>query len=393
MLQRPVDSSRYRGTARPDKTVRWAVDELEKVEELRGRPPESWPSATALPESLDRLAGLLTELGWDDLASLARREQLTVYRELEAARPGGYSGEIAHVRSALRRDLVALERYAEALEVVEEQLRRPGTGRSAQAAAREARGWRTLLLARLGRHEEAVESAAEAVAELRERRERQEDASADSELAHALAVYADRLDDVGRVAEAAEVGGEVVAYWRGRSDSTVRYLTTVDVLSERLLRSGRAEEAGACITEAMRKVRRRRSHLESAGTWHHFSRRLLSVDLADRAAKAGEEAVRLYRELAHWAHEHRRKVEAADDWDDDHRYAEWYLLRRRHEELASAHEGVLRADRNLRAALRTLSSCLRRLDRVDEAAAAEAEAAALSRPAARPSGEVPPDPT
>ncbi|WP_433229677.1 hypothetical protein [Actinomadura formosensis] len=368
------------------------MDELEKVEQMRGRPSDAWPTTTALPEALNRLAELLTELGWDDLASLARREELMVYRELDAGRPGVFAGKIAHALAALRSNLVDIKRYEEALEVVDEQLRLSDTDRSAQVEAPKAREWRTVLLARLGRREEAVESAAAAVDEIRGRLKRRGGASVDLELSHALAAYADRLDAVGRVAEAAEVTAEVVAYWRERSDSTAKFLTTVDLLSERLVRSGRTEEAGVCITEAMQKVRRRKPHLELAGTWHGFSVRLLSLGLPKKALDAGKEAVNLYREIAHWAQENHRKVEAEDDWDHDPRYAEWYLRQRRQEELESSHERVRRAERNLHDGLLTLSACLRRLGRIDEAAAADAEAAAVSTHTARPSGQVPPDP-
>jgi len=391
MLSRSVDSRRYRGLVRPDKTVRWAEDELEKIERMRGRPADAWPTATALPESLDHLAELLTELGWDDLASLARREELSVYQELDAGRPGVFSGKIAHVLAALRGNLVDVERYEEALDVVDEQLRLSGRGGSARVPAGEAQNWRTVLLARLGRHDEALESAAAAVDAIRGRHERHGDASVDVELSHALAVYADRLDVVGRVAEAAEVTIEVAAYWREQSDSTVKFLATVDRLSERLVRSGRSEEAGVYVTEAMRKVRRRKSHHESAGTWHRFGVRLLSLDLPKDALAAAEKAVKLYRDLAQWTQEGHRRMEAADDWDDDHRYAEWYLLERRREEEESSRANVRRAEQNLRDGLLTLSACLRRLGRVDEATAADAEAAALSPRTARPSGQVPPE--
>ncbi|WP_405618488.1 hypothetical protein [Streptomyces sp. NBC_01508] len=390
MLQRPVDQSRYRGVVRSDKTVRWAVDELRKVEQLRGRPSDSWPTTTALPGSLDQLADVLTELGWDDLASLARREELAAYRGLAADRPGAFSGEIAAALSALRGNLMTIERYEEALEVVDEQLRLSGTGRTDQGRDSEAPYWRTEILARLGRHGAAVEAAAMAVDEIRGRLKRPGDVSVD--LGHALAAYADQLDAVGRVSEAADVTAEVVAYWREHSDSTAQFLFAVDRLGERLVRSGRTEEAGACITEAIRKVRRRKPQHELARIWHDFSVRLLSLDLPTNALEPGMKAVKLHRELAYWAREHHRKVETADDWDDDHRYTWAYLLQRRREELKSSHDDVRRAERNLREGLLTLSACLRRLDRLDEATAAEAEAAAVAESLARSSDYVPPDP-
>lgn len=217
-----------------------------------------------------------------------------------------------------------------------------------------------------------------AVDEIRGRLKRPGDVSVD--LGHALAAYADQLDAVGRVSEAADVTAEVVAYWREHSDSTAQFLFAVDRLGERLVRSGRTEEAGACITEAIRKVRRRKPQHELARIWHDFSVRLLSLDLPTNALEPGMKAVKLHRELAYWAREHHRKVETADDWDDDHRYTWAYLLQRRREELKSSHDDVRRAERNLREGLLTLSACLRRLDRLDEATAAEAEAAASPSP-------------
>ena len=229
MLERPVDPARYGGVVRPDKTVRWAADELEQVRQMRGRSPDTWPRPTALPESLDQLAEWLTELGWDDLSCLARREELAVYRTLSAGQPGLFGDQIVHALAALRRSLMECGRHEEALEVVEELLRLPETNRSARAEAPDARYWRTLLLARLGRDQEAVESAAEAVTEISGRLQHAGATSARFELIHALTAYADRLDKVGRVAEAAEVSAQVMAAWWQQADSTVRFLQTLDL--------------------------------------------------------------------------------------------------------------------------------------------------------------------
>ncbi|WP_345439361.1 hypothetical protein [Actinoallomurus vinaceus] len=385
MLSRRVDSSRYRGVARPDKTVRWAEDKLEQVERLRGRPPEAWPTPTALPESLGELAELLTTLGWDDLAALANRERLTVYRELDAARSGVFSDEVRRTLAALFSNLIDLKHHEEALEVVDEQLRLSSTDRSTEEAEYwRMVQWRLLILARLGRREEAVEYAAVAVNEVRGRLGHRGDASADLELSHVLATYADQLDGVGRVAEAADVTAEVVAFRRERPDSTFNFATMVDLLSERLVRSERAEEAGVRITEAMREIRRRegpnvfRGVPELAATWHAFSARLLSLGLPDEALTAGEEVVNLYRRNVFRQRVGHRQLEAADHWDDDPRYDERVLLQERQRELESSLEAVHRAERKLHDALLTLSACLRRLDRVDEATAADAEAARIS---------------
>ncbi|MEU7857638.1 hypothetical protein [Nonomuraea sp. NPDC049141] len=377
MLVRPVDPTRYGGVVRPDKTVRWAVDELELVRRMRGRSPDTWRSPTALPESLDQLAKWLTELGWDDLACLARREELAVYRTLSADQPGSFGDRIVHALAALRLSLMDCKRYEEALEVVEELLRLSETNRSAQAKASDARSWRTLLLARLGRDQEAVESAAEVVTEIRGRLQHAGARSAGFELIHALTAYADRLDKVGRVAEAVEVSAEVMAAWWRQPDSTVQFLLALDLCSERLVRSGQTEQARACIVEAMRKMRRRKRDTDQARVWHNLGVRLLALEVPESALTAVEEAAQLYRDRARAHQERHRSLLANDDWDDDQRYSEAYLRKRRHEELRSSRKEVRRAEQALHDALLTLSACLRRLDRVDEAVAADAEAAIL----------------
>ncbi|MFC4111758.1 hypothetical protein [Nonomuraea zeae] len=87
--------------------------------------------------------------------------------------------------------------------------------------------------------------------------------------------------------------------------------------------------------------------------------------------------MRLYRDRARAHQEWHRELEAEDDWDDDHRYSEAYLLKRRPEKLKSARTEVRRAEQSLRDALLTLKACLQQLGRGDEAAPAGAEAAAL----------------
>ncbi|MFD1936774.1 hypothetical protein ACFSKW_35430 [Nonomuraea mangrovi] len=222
-----------------------------------------------------------------------------------------------------------------------------------------------------------MESAAEAVTEIRGRLRHAGATSASFELIHALTAYADRLDKVGRVAEAAEVSAEVMAAWWHQADSTVQFLQAVDLCSERLVRSGQPEQAHACIVEAMGRMRRRKRDTYQAGAWHDLGVRLLALGAPHAALSAGEQAVQLYRDRARAHQERHRELEAEDDWDDDHRYSEAYLLKRRHEELESSRKEVRRAEQDLRDALLALSACLQRLDRLDEATAAAAEAATL----------------
>jgi tetratricopeptide (TPR) repeat protein len=368
-----VDQRRYRGLARSDKTVRWAVEELATVE---GRRKAGVRPTTAQPESLRRLAGLLTELGWDDLAALARREELMVYRELNALRPGAFADQLTETMAALRANLVDDGRYEEALAVIDEQLAFD-RHRSGQVAAREAGEWRTVLLSRLGRHEEAVESAGAAVAEIRGRLER--GAAVDLKFCHALTAYAEQLDRAGRVTEAAGITAEALECWRGRNDSRYEFARTVDQLSDRLARSGRAEQAYTVIAGAWQRLRPDAARGELADVWHNLGVRLLALGHPKKALAAANQAVKRHRVRVHVARERHRAVEARDDWDDDHRYAEWYLLERRQEELAESQEQVRKAEQALRHALLALAACLQQLNRADEATTAHTEATALGQ--------------
>ncbi|WP_406282792.1 hypothetical protein [Embleya sp. NBC_00896] len=390
MLQRQVDPARYRGLVREDKPVRWAREELDKVVQMRGRPSTEWPTPTALPDALGRLAELLATLAWDDLAGLARREELTYRRPKRSATKSSKSAKSAKASTsssgdkrivdalvALRENLYDCRQYEEALEAVEELLRMAPAGRHAGAQAREARYWRTWFLTKLGRHQQALESVVDELTGIRGRSRaavRDEDEIA---LAHALATHADLLEKAGRVAEAAEVSAEVVEVWWRRGDATVHFLDAVDLHSERLARSGQGEAARVCIIEAMRRMRNRRCTMYQENTWYNFGVRLLELGAPEPALAAAEQAVRLYRDSADAHRGRHRELEAEDDWDWDHRYSEAYLRERRHKELSSSLREVRRAEQNLSDGLLALSDCLRQLRRTGEADAARAEAATL----------------
>ncbi|WP_271190169.1 hypothetical protein [Dactylosporangium matsuzakiense] len=364
MLDRPVDPARYRGLVREDKTLRWARDALSQVELLRRRPPAEW-SSTA---EVRRLAELLTELGWDDLAAVAYREELAVLRALDVARPGIHADEIGRTMAELRVRLVRTEAFEEALDLTDEQLR-SSTGQ----AARDARGWRTVILAALGRHEEAAESAAVAVDEIRARR------AQGVALTQALTTYANLLDRAGRVAEAADVTAEVLGYWRKRSGVTPELARSVNLLSDRLVRSDRAEEARAVIIQALPRLRRH-EHRIDADTWHALGVRLFALGRPDAALTAGAHAVTHFWQRTLLARDQHRTVQD-EDWDDDHRYTTEYLFERHAKKLETSREDVRRAERSLLEALMALSTYARELGRTDEADAADAEAASLgSRP-------------
>lgn len=248
--------------------------------------------------------------------------------------------------------------------------------------------WRTRLLSWLGRHEEALESAGVAVAEIRGRLKRAGGAVVNLKLCRALTAYAEQLDEVGRVDEAADVTAEVLAYWRGRDDSRYEFARTVDELSDRLARSGRAQEAYAVIADAWPRLRRDYGYGELADVWHNFAVRLLTLDHPKKALAAGNQAVKRHRVGVHVARERHRAVEAQDDWDDDPRYHPDDLWERHRQEVEKEQEKVRQAERNLRHALLSLAACLRQLNRADEATAADAEAATLGEaPDAPPSPE------
>jgi tetratricopeptide (TPR) repeat protein len=378
MLKRPVDPRRYRGLSREDKTLRWAVDELARIEGMReaGRHGEIPLSPTARPESLRRFADLLTELGWDDLAALARREELMVYHELGGWQQGAVAQHIAEALDALRGNLLDDGRHEEALAVVDEQLAL-GQHRAMPVAISTARQRRTVLLSQLGRHEEAVESAAVAVDEIRGRIEAAGGGAVDLELCHALNLYAEQLDRVGRVAEAADATAEALVYWRGRKDSRYHFAATADSLSDRLARSGRDGEAYAVMADAWKRLRRDDGDGDLAHVWHNFGVRLLSLGYPRKALAAADQAVKRHRVRVRLARDRHLAVEARNDWGDDHRYDPDYLWQQHRREVKEAHEWVCRAERNLRHALLTMAACLRQLNRADEAAAAQAEAATL----------------
>lgn len=386
MLRRQVDPARYRGLVREDKTVRWAREELDKVIEMRGRPSKEWPTPTALPDSLGRLAELLATLAWDDLAGLARREELTYRRTKRSGAKSAKSSKASKSSSgdkhivdalvALRDNLYDSRQYEQALEAVQDLLRMAQTSKHARAQALQARHWRTWFLTKLGRNEEALESVVDELTVIRGRPQAavgDEDAYA---LVHALAAYAELLEKVGRVAEAAEVSVEVMAAWWQHDDATYQFLHAVDLCSKRLARSGQDEAARACLLEAMRKMRGRECTTYQEDIWYNFGARLLELGAPEPALAAAEQAVQLYRESADAHRERHRRLEAEDDWDD-HRYSEAYLRERRHKELSSSRRELRRAEQNLRDGLHALSDCLRQLDRIGEADAARAEAATM----------------
>jgi hypothetical protein len=86
------------------------------VEELRDTLRETWPSRDALPSTLLILADTFQEAGWHGLAVRMFQEALEFVR-LDADQMN-----LRRTLESLRKSLVELERYEEALPVAEEEL-------------------------------------------------------------------------------------------------------------------------------------------------------------------------------------------------------------------------------------------------------------------------------
>jgi tetratricopeptide (TPR) repeat protein len=142
--------------------------------------------------------------------------------------------------------------------------------------------------------------------------------------------------------------------------------------------AGRLEEACSASAEVVKVVRRDSGSSWLAPALHNFSIRLAKMGSYREALTASEEAVEQYRKVVQWKRQHYQQMES-EDWDDDHRWAEWYLLERRQRRLAGAQAEVREAELDLCNELVNLSTCLHELNRLDEALAANAEAVAIAR--------------
>jgi tetratricopeptide (TPR) repeat protein len=352
----------------PDRLLRHARERLGQIERLRSRPPDRWPNPTALPRALDSLATTLLDLGWPDLARLAYLEEVAVYRQLDAAQPG----DIRRALTSLRANLVELGRLDEALPVAREELHLATGDRTAREAARTARYWLTRVLGQVGPQQEALESAAAAVSELRTGTPGRYD------LAHALSEYARQLFRAGRFEQAVTATAEVAALWHGHG--AVERAEALGQLGDRLARVGRYEEARTAWAKAVKVLRRDKHDRHTlANGLHNYSIQLASLGSYRRALSVSEEAVALYREFVEMQRQRHRQVEADDSWDDDHRFSEWYLLQRRQRRLDESQADVRTAEMRLCNELINLGVGLHVFHRVDEAMTVNAEALAIAR--------------
>ncbi|MBC6458889.1 tetratricopeptide repeat protein [Actinomadura sp. HBU206391] len=383
MLQRDVPP----GLDRPGRSLRMARGHLDRVEEMRDRPPGTWSSPDDLPRSLNYVAEALEELTWHDLARLAYLEELAVYRRLEATWPGTYAVGLRRTLTALRSNLMGLGRYEEALPIAREERRLSlslvGTETYALQLANTARYWLTEILVKLGRYDEAVESAAAAVDEIREQPAKRAGTPKGYVLAYALDDYSERLDRVGRFEDALTAAAEAVRFWRRKAeDEPVKYAGALETLGRRLACVGRYEEARAAFADVVQVLRGPADTDEClrgtlAGALNNHGNRLASLGSHREALAAGEEAVARYREVVERERADQQAMELSFDEPDELLDYPDRAYRRYERDKAQAE--VRKVELRLCIALVNLSSRLRKVGRFDEALAANAEAVEIER--------------
>jgi tetratricopeptide (TPR) repeat protein len=275
---------------------------------------------------------------------------------MEATEPGAYTDALGRTLSGLRDTLVDLKRYEEALAVAREEMR-VWSELADVSSASTARYWLTLILAGLGRSDEALESAAAAVTELEEEVAGGASDPIRYDLAHARSEYARRLAHVGRFEEAVDVTAEVADFWDRRD--AVHHVEALQALARALARVGRYGEARATFDQALRVLRQDVSDgafgsAELVIVSGNHGRFLSDLGLIPEAVAAFERAVVASREdLAQWRDgRDRRDSEEAD---------------------------IGAAKLRLCEILSDMGGCLEELGRMDEALAAYAEAVAIAR--------------
>ncbi|KJK42925.1 hypothetical protein UK23_35215 [Lentzea aerocolonigenes] len=319
------------------------------VEELRDTPRETWPSRDALPSTLRILADTFQDAGWHGLAVRMFQEALEFVRH-DADRV-----TLRRTLDSLRKSLVALERYEEALPVAEEEhavaleLARPG-GYDLEVANGT---WSSLisLLGKLGRHEDAARAAAEAVEFARGQKKVKNGPPEGYPLAHGLSEYARRLKAIGEYEKAIDAAAEAAAFWQHRDTFSTGY-DVFDALSLLQQRVGRIDEARASHAAAVETLRR---PAEKTRDWTYLSNlagaltnhgiRLHDLGFDEDSLPAHQESVDRYRALA-----------AATERE----------------------ETIKKMELRLAAALCSLSCRFDDLDRLDECFAASDEAIALA---------------
>ncbi|TWP47976.1 hypothetical protein FKR81_30375 [Lentzea tibetensis] len=256
MSEERLDRSALQRILPPDPTgtdpsVQEVWQRMDTVEEWRDQPVGAWPHERALPWGLRFLAEALEHLARHDLARLIHLERVALCRELDDLEALG--GAL----SDLRRNLERQGRLEEAVLIAHEErevhLRLVAIDPWSVEVANHARREITRMLAELGRHEDAAESAASALRELREQPERSRRPSIAYDLADAQNDLAASLVHLGRLEEAYEPTAAAVEFWRTHTDEQrPRCISTLNELGRRLVSIGRVEEGNAACAEAAR---------------------------------------------------------------------------------------------------------------------------------------------
>jgi tetratricopeptide (TPR) repeat protein len=377
----------WRSTA--DRPYRTAFNVVEHVERGRARAAATGTPPDSLPLDLDSAAELFEELDWPAGARSAYAEAAGYYRHLVRNSPGRYEAMLGRSLGSLCRVLLALDRYDEALPVAIESRdayrRAVDTVDYAAGSANMAQQRVGEILVRLGRHEEAVAAAAERVDEVRAWPTRGKPARLRSyHLIYALEEYADRLERVGRLAEALTATREATRRWRRKAASEpVKYAAAVDRLGKRLAAVGRHAEAAVRYGQVVDLARGldpsnwyHRHALAAALTNHSI--RLRSLGRRREAVPAAAEAVERFRELV----EARRARAAADDaartadpdWDEH-----WSARPARERALREDEADIRAVELTLTVALTNHAVDLHGVRRRDDAHAVLAEAVATAR--------------
>ena len=367
---------------------RQAFNQIQQAEELRIAVDAGARPDPSLPMSLSMAAEIFQELRWPEGARAAYAEAAGYYRRLDAVDPREYGSSLAFSLRELRSVLIDLHRYVDALPVVLEELETDQRIEPHGDGPDTARYWLVEVLTRLGRHEDAVRAAADAVAAVRQWPSRRSGTPKSIALGAALTVYAERLDRVGRFTEALAATEEYTTLWRRRSkDDPIHYARAEDELGRRLAAVGRYRDAArhfertVSIVRALPPSRWNRRTLGAALT--NYATRLGPLGRHREAEATGAEAVRIFREVVDARRQEAAETEAArvafrssDEYDG---HLDWsYDARDKEDRLRDAAE-IRTVELHLCTAMVNHSVYLHRLRRLDEAYAAITEAIELQR--------------
>ncbi len=294
--------------------MRYARVLLEQIEALRGQPRETRPSPDALAQALRSLGDELEKPGWYDLARLAYLEVIEDYGTDVAV---DHLDDFRRALQSLGDVLVELGCLEEALPILREvqsvSLRLAVVDASALDLANDAHTRFIGILVRLGRHDEALESAAAAISDIRQQPADGPGRNRGFTLAYALGRYTDCLTSVGRFDEAVEAATEALTIWRdylhaGEEPAWLvknYYVKALRSLGDALAWVGRYEEAHTALTQSVEVYRQPIDADEEDLPFRHLADTLSNVatDLGRlgrhlEALVAAEEAVSHLREIA-----------------------------------------------------------------------------------------------